>query len=75
MAVKYLVVNDNEDAFLAPFTERYRLFTDRGAAVKHARSIGYEGGYDLRVNVTPGVKNIYMCGGINVYLIALEEDL
>lgn len=67
----YLVVNENKNAYMLPWVDRYKIFLERDAAAAHARSIGFEDMFGLGVTTKVGVANVYMCGDVSVKIINL----
>jgi len=65
----YLVINNNHKL---KYKDRYKIFKTSEAALKHAKSVGYEDPYGMGQDWKPGMLNIFNCGDVDVGIIALE---
>lgn len=66
----YLVINNNDDMFLKPYVEKYRIFNDKEKMHEYVVSIGWNN--LLGFNLSPGVMNISKGGEIDISIITLE---
>jgi len=72
--MKFLVINENEQAYMLPYAERYRIFATVEKAVAAAAEIGWRSMFGLGINTKAGVANVYRCGTVNVIILPLEEQ-
>lgn len=75
MTYVWIVLNlsKSEKFILAPFAEKYKVFSDdeegRKKLVEHAVSIGYSDWLGMGLNSQPGMANSYQCGDAHVMIM------
>jgi hypothetical protein len=74
--IMWLLVNANADKTLAPFAERYQLFSDPEKAYAAALEAGFDKDSWIKMQhpaeMKVGVAQITKCGGIDLMVLRLE---
>lgn len=71
--IHYLVINRNKGSQALRFSEQYRVFTSKTAAIQHAKSIGYEETF-IPVSDHPGMASLWKAGDVDVMVIPLKGE-
>lgn len=68
-----VLINHNKPIYRT-FAEQYRLFHDWTKAISEAKALGWKDPFGMGINHKTGMANQYMCGDVNLTLMAIEEE-
>lgn len=67
----WLVIIDNDDFILRPYSDRYRIYSDRETMLKWAKENGFQDPLGMGISTKVGQKTMYRCGKIDIAIIPL----
>lgn len=69
----YLVASTGKNMFMVPYSEQYKVFESPEGAIEYAQSVGYERNF-LGLNLSSGIKNMYSCGEVEIFIMTIEVN-